>query len=384
MKIRIILEDLIAKKNEQIQQWFESYYQKIPPVIYSSVDIRNAGYKIAPVDTNIFPAGFNNLDQKSSEFASFQFKQYVERYLSNINKILIITEKNTRNLYYLDNLANITKIINDAGYKTYLANFDIVNNLELISASGKSITLNKIDNLDDFDLILLNNDLTKGVPEELKNYRKTILPNLNLGWYKRRKSDVFYQYNLVAKRFCEDFSLDPFFITTIFKNYKMVNFKDTSSRTEIASGVEEIITILKKKYQDYKIQASPYVFIKSNMGTYGMGIINANSGDDILKMNKIAKNKMAAIKNGVINDEIIIQEGLRTVLKCQNFPSEKMIYCVRGKKIAEINRFNEVKDAYSNLNSSKGMKFKINSTYKYNPYSLIAELASLAVCFEKQ
>src|SRR3989338_6145422 len=29
--------------------------------LYSSVDIRDAGFKIAVVDTNIFPAGFNNL-----------------------------------------------------------------------------------------------------------------------------------------------------------------------------------------------------------------------------------------------------------------------------------------------------------------------------------
>jgi glutamate--cysteine ligase len=28
----------------------------------TSVDLRNAGFKLAPVDTNLFPGGFNNLN----------------------------------------------------------------------------------------------------------------------------------------------------------------------------------------------------------------------------------------------------------------------------------------------------------------------------------
>jgi glutamate--cysteine ligase len=28
---------------------------------YASVDLRNAGFKLAPVDTNLFPGGFNHL-----------------------------------------------------------------------------------------------------------------------------------------------------------------------------------------------------------------------------------------------------------------------------------------------------------------------------------
>jgi glutamate--cysteine ligase len=219
------------------------------------------------------------------------------------------------------------------------------------------------------------------VADQLKNYNKIILPDLDYGWHKRRKSNIFTKYDLVVKKFCEDFDLDPFFITTIFKNYKMVNFKDKQSLEEIALGVDKIIEILKYKYQDYNIKNQPYVFLKSDMGTYGMGIMIAHSGDDILKMNKIAKNKMAIIKDGVVNNEIIIQEGIHTIEQYRGFPSEKMIYCVAGSPVAEIDRFNEIKDTHSNLNSN-GMKFEINSNYQYNSYSLVAQLASLAVCFE--
>jgi glutamate--cysteine ligase len=31
-------------------------------LLFGSVDLRNAGFKLAPVDTNLFPGGFNNLN----------------------------------------------------------------------------------------------------------------------------------------------------------------------------------------------------------------------------------------------------------------------------------------------------------------------------------
>jgi hypothetical protein len=37
-------------------------WQEHTPPFYGSVDLRNAGFKLAPVDMNLFPGGFNNLD----------------------------------------------------------------------------------------------------------------------------------------------------------------------------------------------------------------------------------------------------------------------------------------------------------------------------------
>ena len=38
--------------------------ENIPLPIYGSFDIRDAGWKAVVVDSNAFPAGFNNLDPK--------------------------------------------------------------------------------------------------------------------------------------------------------------------------------------------------------------------------------------------------------------------------------------------------------------------------------
>ena len=58
------LDTLFSSKEKDIDAWFEKQYKNSPPPFYSSVDLRHSGYKIAPVDTNLFPAGFNNLSEK--------------------------------------------------------------------------------------------------------------------------------------------------------------------------------------------------------------------------------------------------------------------------------------------------------------------------------
>src|SRR5690606_29091281 len=54
-----LLEKKIIDEQIKIETWFRQAFQDKPTIITSSVDIRNAGFKIAPVDTNLFPAGFN-------------------------------------------------------------------------------------------------------------------------------------------------------------------------------------------------------------------------------------------------------------------------------------------------------------------------------------
>jgi glutamate--cysteine ligase len=40
----------------EIERWFRGQWQEHVPPFYGSVDLRNAGFKLAPVDMNLFPA----------------------------------------------------------------------------------------------------------------------------------------------------------------------------------------------------------------------------------------------------------------------------------------------------------------------------------------
>ena len=50
-----IHENIIAN-HQQIEGWFRNQWLKYPAPFYSSIDIRNSGFKISPIDTNLFPA----------------------------------------------------------------------------------------------------------------------------------------------------------------------------------------------------------------------------------------------------------------------------------------------------------------------------------------
>ena len=56
------LETHLLARLPEIEHWFRQQWQSTTAPFYASVDLRNAGFKLAPVDTNLFPAGFNNLN----------------------------------------------------------------------------------------------------------------------------------------------------------------------------------------------------------------------------------------------------------------------------------------------------------------------------------
>ncbi|MFN7402500.1 MAG: glutamate--cysteine ligase, partial [Alphaproteobacteria bacterium] len=56
-----LLETLLSRRGDEVSRWFENLRGRCGAPFYSSVDLRHAGFKLAPVDTNLFPAGFNHL-----------------------------------------------------------------------------------------------------------------------------------------------------------------------------------------------------------------------------------------------------------------------------------------------------------------------------------
>ena len=59
--IHQILLNKISSKKSQISDWFAEKSKNTNLHFYNSVDIRHFGHKIAPIDNNCFPAGFNHL-----------------------------------------------------------------------------------------------------------------------------------------------------------------------------------------------------------------------------------------------------------------------------------------------------------------------------------
>ena len=68
------IHENIIEYHQKIEGWFRNQWLKYPAPFYSSIDIRNSGFKISPVDTNLFPAGFNNLNKDFESAKHFGFE----------------------------------------------------------------------------------------------------------------------------------------------------------------------------------------------------------------------------------------------------------------------------------------------------------------------
>ncbi len=214
------LEQRILESMPAIERWFRLEWMEHTPPFYSSVDVRNAGFKLAPVDTNLYPGGWNNLTNEMLPLAVQAAMAAIEKICPEAKNLLLIPEKHTRNSFYLSNVQRLMQIFNQAGLNVRLGTLDesITKPTTLTLSDGSTLTLEPLVRtsrrlgLKDFDpcTILLNNDLSGGIPQVLENlHEQYLLPPLHAGWAVRRKSNHFQSYEEVAKKFAKLLGMDP-------------------------------------------------------------------------------------------------------------------------------------------------------------------------------
>ena len=94
-----------ADKHSKIEAWFRSQWKQHRPPFYGSVDIRNAGYKMASIDMNLFPGGFNNLNPNFIPLSTIAAQDAVERACESAKSVLLIPENHTpQHLLILQNV----------------------------------------------------------------------------------------------------------------------------------------------------------------------------------------------------------------------------------------------------------------------------------------
>lgn len=393
------LRDLLASRSDEITAWMDARRMESGAPFYSSVDLRHAGYKLAPVDTNLFPAGFNKLSGAALQRASVHARARFTRCNQPITRVLLIPENHTRNQGYLDNLGALKSVLEAAGAEVVIGS--------LAAQPGQPIALQTSAGMDLLQqplvrersmlatesgfvpqMIVLNNDLTSGLPEVLRGVSQPIQPRPSQGWHRRRKSIHFDAYAKLVREFADAFALDPWLLDSVSHKCGRVNFGERQGLECVAMGVEKVLHNVRSKYAEYGITDEPYVYVKSDAGTYGMGIMTVKSGDEMLELNKKLRNKMNVIKEGVQSTEVVIQEGIPTIDVVDGAPAEPMLYLMDGHAVGGAYRVNRERDAQGNLNAT-GMEFvgmcdegedgkaKMPSCH-FGALGLIAELASLA------
>ena len=146
---------------------------------------------------NLFPAGFNQLSAHARERAAAHIKERLARY-NAVKRVLVIPENHTRNTGYIDNLTALLSILRDAGCEVELGSLAATDApIEVVNSKGETLremplarhgSLLKTASAFCPQLILLNNDLTSGLPDVLRGVSQPIVPRPSQGWHRRRKS----------------------------------------------------------------------------------------------------------------------------------------------------------------------------------------------------
>lgn len=364
-------------------------------VFYSSIDVRHSNEKITLVDMNLFPGGFNNINEEFYPLAISAIEQYLIDLKLDKNKlILLIPENHTRNSFYTKNISVIHHLLLEAGYKVILGSIgqdllyseseDMTDNVNIkvgqIKKVGNSIITSDGQKP---DIIILNNDLSAGLPEILHDVEQLIIPSILSGWYTRLKSQFFTQYDLICKQFANDFNLDPWIFTTKFQELNMVDFNNPDSLSTVQLVIDKMFMDIKDEYCVHKIDKKPFLMIKADNGTYGMGIMSIEDNFNFTKLNRKDKNKMATIKDGWKVNKLIVQEGVESILKTpEGHTAEPVIYSIGNNTIGGFYRVNNIKGIHDNLNSN-GMYFtkmapQDIATPIFFSYSLLAKLSIIA------
>jgi len=391
------LHSLIISNHTKIESWFRKQWVKYPAPFYTSIDLRNSGYKIAPIDTNLFPAGFNNLDRNLEFLYVSAIQHALERISPTMNKVLLIGESHTRNKFYNDNIHYLSNLIHKAGYQI---KFVTLMNNEL---ENKGFRLdNDILSFDEFvpDIIILNNDLSNGIPDILNKVKQPIIPHKNIGWTNRSKTSHFEYYSNVASNFSRLLDLDTWLLEPLFRNCGEIDFQTKQGEDCIVHHASRLFELIKEKYRCYGINEDPYIMIKADSGTYGMGIIQIKSIDELTNLNRKQRTKMTRIKGGNKLDKVILQEGIYSneTLHAKTSIAEPVIYSFGNNLVGGFYRLHSSKNNSENLNSP-GMTFHpipfkeacispnsnetiYSDTNKFYIYGVVARLAILAASKE--
>lgn len=363
----------IGKNQDKIYNWLvqKECCNELP--LYSSVDIRDAGFKAAVVDTNLFPAGFNNLCEHGLEDAVKFIKQAIDKRVPGCTDILIVAEEHTRNTWYLENVRILQDIILKAGYRVRITTFleiqpefcKTLKYVELETATKNSVKIFCFKRIltdfeagyDHFDLIILNNDLTSGIPDVLKTSKVPIYPSIQAGWHSRHKSHHFKYANELLAEFCQMLGIDPWLFSCIFDVEEHVNINNEEDRKRLMTKAQSVMKKIEAKYQEHGIKEKPYLVIKSDSGTYGMGVQAIENPEDILTLNRRSRNDLSKGKSAQVIDRFLIQEGVPTIYTIDEQVSEVCIYQIENNLVGGFYRLNSQKSSRENLNS-QGMSFK--------------------------
>jgi glutamate--cysteine ligase len=404
------LEQRVLDSMPAIERWFRLEWMEHTPPFYSAVDVRNAGFKLAPVDTNLFPTGWNNMTPEMLPLAVQAAMAAIEKICPEARNLLLIPENNARSTSYLSSVAQLRRIFHMAGLNVRIGSIDPaikkITTVEL--PNGETVTLEPVIRgkrrlgVKDFDpcTILLNNDLTAGVPGILEDiHEQYLLPPLHAGRATRRKSKHFKCYEEVAKRLGKLLGVDPWLINPMFEKCGEVNLADGVGMENLSSHVDILLGKIRRKYKEYGIKEKPFVVVKADNGSHGLGIVTVRDAKDMEAFGQKALGQVKGTQNGQPALEILVQEGVLTKERMHDAVAEPVVYMMDRYVVGGFYRIHAGRGADENLNApgssfvplafeqsthlpQPGIRPGASAPNRFYMYGVVGRLAMLAASYE--
>lgn len=409
------LEKKILEATPAIERWFRMSWQEHTPPFYCSVDLRNAGYKLAPVDTNLFPGSFHNLATEMLPLSVQAAMAAIDKYCPDARNLLLIPEINNPNPDYLAHVSRLMQIFRQTGLHVRLGSLspEITQPTPLALPDGNMLVVEPLVRsangrrlgLADFDpcTILLNNDLSSGIPAILDNiHEQSLLPPVHAGWALRRKSNHFDAYDEVAKKFGKLIDVDPWMVNPLHARCGEVDFSAEGGLECLSDNVTMLLAKIKKKYKEYGMkEMKPFVIVKPDAGTNGRGIITIRDANELKDLSQKQRDKLAVMKDGVAVHDVIIQEGVPTVETVNDAVAEPVVYMIDRYVVGGFYRVHAERGIDQNLNApgSKHVPLAFAQQHavpdlkakpgtaapnRFYVYGVVARLALLAASLEME
>jgi glutamate--cysteine ligase len=402
------LEQRVLDSMPAIERWFRLEWMEHTPPFYCSVDVRNAGFKLAPVDTDLYPRGWNNLTQAMLPLAVQAAMAAIEKICPEARNLLIIPENDLRSTFYLANLAQMARIFHMAGLHVRFGsiNPEVKKSTTLKLPDGETLTLEPVIRtrgrvgVKDFDpcTILLNNDLVAGVPGILEDLNEQyLLPPLHASWSTRRRSTHFKTYEEVAKRFGKLIGVDPWLINPMFDRCGGVDLGTDEGLDALTARVETLLAKVKKKYKEYGIKERAFVVVKADNLGDSAGLMSVRDSRDVNALAKKARDVAGNPFQGV--QELILQEGVLTLERMNDAVAEPVVYMMDRYVVGGFYRIHAERGIDEDLNApgsafvplafdqsthlpQLGVRPGASAPNRFYMYGVIGRLAMLAASYE--
>ena len=437
------LEQRILDSMPAIERWFRLEWMEHTPPFYCSVDVRHAGFKLAPVDINLCPHGWNNLTPEMLPLAVQAAMAAIEKICPEARNLLIIPENEPRDTFYWANVLQLKRLFHQAGLNVRFGSLSATTEkpVTMKLPGGESLTLEPLLRterrlgLKDFDpcTILLNNDLSAGIPGILEDlHEQFLLPPLHASGSVRRKSNHYKAYEEVTKRFAKLVGIDYWLINPAFTSCGEVDFANAASVEQLREHIDALLVKIKRKYKEYGIAERPFVVIKAEGGedgAHGAGIMMVRDGKDLdaiaakvlgkaatesaaklaAKPTKTGKSatpekpekpeKPTKPAHAAVVADIIIQEGVLTNERVNAAVAEPVVYMIDRFVVGGFYRIHSGRGPDENLCTpgssfvplafadsgrlpQPGEKSGANGPNRFYMYGVVARLAMLAASYE--